>query len=592
MCEYCINIEFKFKALGNVALVNKIDYEYTNKFHATNATLCKQQEWPKEKCTMRQCEVCGIIPFKSVSMKKFNSVLEARTTWEEWDDCVLRGKKKKMLIDNEGTVLDLIEKLSVSLECMSLHLFSARWQRKQFQDVRDNPPKYTIVCVADFAMNYRCVNQDEISSAFCDYAQATMHPIVSYYVCPNQNCEVVEGAAVFISSDLKHDAHAVHRFNSTFMSHLEQKRKLTFTSYQQWSDGCASQYKGKTLFHYMTEDPRIERFYFGTRHGKSVCDSLGGVVKKTAERFVKAKRGKIRNACELYNYCNTHLTIDSGNADTCEHKRRVFFYEDDIDRPDLNLIGMKETQEIHHVKVLNKDVIQAPRFTCSCNGCRTDSGTCSIVDSKWRKPHTLVKKQTTHQQSQKKSSKKITANKAKKSHQIKIKQPAATLNKKILKTKGDDGKKNLKKRKMKGRSIHNNTMLKTKGDDGMKNLKKRISQSMSSVEPFPNIAEDTLTFINLGKSVDCASLSLLPIDSPPNMFPAMITGDGNCLSRSLSLLTYGSESKYMDMKIKLAHEMLENELFYLGVLAKYVIYSDHYHQGMDLGDQETLTDFS
>lgn len=37
--------------------------------------------------------------------------------------------------------------------------------------------------VADFAENYRCTHQDEIQSAYYQYQQVTIHPIVAYYKC-------------------------------------------------------------------------------------------------------------------------------------------------------------------------------------------------------------------------------------------------------------------------------------------------------------------------------------------------------------------------------------------------------------------------
>ena len=63
-----------------------------------------------------------------------------------------------------------------------------------------------------------------------------------------------------------------------------------------FSDGCSSQYKSKLPFLHLTElssttEIKIERHFFGSSHGKSLCDACGGVVKACVIRAVAA--GKV-----------------------------------------------------------------------------------------------------------------------------------------------------------------------------------------------------------------------------------------------------------------------------------------------------------
>ena len=94
-------------------------------------------------------------------------------------------------------------------------MFNATWQYKQFVELRDNMPHDWIRSIVDFAENYCCTHQDEISAAYYTYSQATIHPVQVYYRCPDVGCEeLVSEAIVIISDDLVHDHHAVRKFNS------------------------------------------------------------------------------------------------------------------------------------------------------------------------------------------------------------------------------------------------------------------------------------------------------------------------------------------------------------------------------------------
>ena len=69
------------------------------------------------------------------------------------------------------------------------------------------------------------------------------------------------------------------------------RKKMTI-----FSDGCCSQNKSKIPFFYLSQltgGPATEHCYFGSRHGKSLCDSLGGTTKTAASSTVKARQAVI-----------------------------------------------------------------------------------------------------------------------------------------------------------------------------------------------------------------------------------------------------------------------------------------------------------
>lgn len=209
--------------------------------------------------------------------------------WKKWQNAVFErnGAKlsKKVLVEKEGSYEDLVDELMVELIPFSSHLFNAKWQYQQFNHLKNDLPPGWLLTISDFAENYRCCHQDEISSAYYTYKQATLFPIMSYYHCPDEGCDAtIQEAVVIVSDDLDHDAHSVKHFKQVLYDHLEEKG-VSWTHHVSYSDGSASQFKSKVPFHYLKHSPTsMEQAFFGSRHGKSPCDGIGGTVKKMCPR--------------------------------------------------------------------------------------------------------------------------------------------------------------------------------------------------------------------------------------------------------------------------------------------------------------------
>ena len=94
----------------------------------------------------------------------------------------------------------------------------------------------------------------------------------------------------------------------------------------EFNDGCASQYKYvRAIQSFPRRNVLYICVYFETSHGKSKSDGLGGVVKGYANEEVAATNAIIRNAAELYQFCNEKLTVLGSD----KHKKmlnRLFFY--------------------------------------------------------------------------------------------------------------------------------------------------------------------------------------------------------------------------------------------------------------------------
>ena len=98
---------------------------------------------------------------------------------------VLQGSRK-VLVKHAGSVAELMEELKDEVVFLAQHLFWANWQVKQFESMRTSHPfpPATVGMILDFAENFTCTFQNEVHAAHWHHEQVTLHPIVSYYQCP------------------------------------------------------------------------------------------------------------------------------------------------------------------------------------------------------------------------------------------------------------------------------------------------------------------------------------------------------------------------------------------------------------------------
>ena len=384
LCEYCTNIELKLKTLNTAAKKNII----ADKYSLRDVTVCKKEgEHHYIDCINRKCQTCGV--------NRIDEHLQSMTpnyvdncSWLKWESVTEEKRKgdkvvkqsKKVLKKKEGTIQDLITELKEEAGPFALHLFNAKWQNDQFKKIRTNPPKDTVIQVLDFAENFTCDFQNEVQSAHWTHETCTVHPIVNYYTCEEEDCsEVVTESVVVISDDLKHDHNAVHKFIAVNDSVI-RKRNPNVEKYIQWSDGCASQYKSKGPFIDIScsvDDYGIpiERNFFGSRHGKGPSDGESAVIKREARNAVKAGRVIIANAKDLYSYAKENL--EKERKEGCTHFRRTVLWvgteQIQRDRGRMNIAKtLKGTRTLHRIKCVQPGSVLTKIRSCFCESCMLD----------------------------------------------------------------------------------------------------------------------------------------------------------------------------------------------------------------------------
>ena len=340
-CEYCCNIDLKTKAINGFCLKKGMpDKVLPCKSQLADMTVRNTPigtHYPKRGCLDRAYDCCGPEAVRQHLMPLPELYPDELVKWQKWAtnaSVILdkSGKEKtinrKMLLETEGPLDQLLEELQEGLSTFAVHLFIARWQHQMYSGLTHGVPQKWLVTMMDFGENFTCYFQNEAQAAHWTQSQVTVHPIVTFYRCPDDDI-ITKESFVFISDDLKHDSNAVHHFTCLVVQRL-MEQGLVFQKMVHFSDGCTSQYKGKTCFvdiSFSETDMGIisERHFFGSRHGKSVCDGEIGIVKRSAALAIRAGTTVISNATDLHSYCARKLTLPSDNT-THSHNRRTVVY--------------------------------------------------------------------------------------------------------------------------------------------------------------------------------------------------------------------------------------------------------------------------
>ena len=297
-------------------------------------------------------------------------------SWNRWEKLKQPdGKEQRVVVTKRGhktyLLKGLIDKdIRNPAQGMTFctHYFNACWQNIQYQQIKKDLPKDTILQVMDFAKNREIKYQDDIKGTFYTAGQITLHPIINYYMT---DIGMVRESSVVISEDNRHDFHAVHHFQDLVNNHIFQQVTQKPRRLIVYSHGCSSQYKSKGPFADLAaESIEINRNYFESEHGKNECDGEIGVINRAIDRAIIGNRVIINNAEDLYKYSQEHLEINEPLT-----KRKFFFVKEnktDRGRPKTevktHLPYTRKINQICNIKSQNTCLKSRP-LSCFCKVC-------------------------------------------------------------------------------------------------------------------------------------------------------------------------------------------------------------------------------
>ena len=268
---------------------------------------------------------------------------------------------------------------------LPLHVFRADWQHKQMKACIDNLSLDEACLCMDYAESYQCRFQHEVQSAFFEQNQVTLHPMMAYYLKVVGNDTLpVKHAIIGITNDTQKDNCGVKAFEDGAIKIIEREKGTTLTKVNEFTDGCACQYKGKNAFFDVSQrtQPQILRNFFETSHGKSVCDGFGAVVKGSCYQAVVSGKKIICNAEDMMHFCQEKLQVPQKTVSTADGSKfqtiREFLYVErkQVDRkwPEVKTLPGTRARKLHCVRGKGKEFhLDVRALSCYCQGCRQDT---------------------------------------------------------------------------------------------------------------------------------------------------------------------------------------------------------------------------
>lgn len=369
----------------------------------------------KRDCIFRLCPQCGPVTLQEKIIHDNPDIDWSREiNWSQWVSRTVpshnsddhdsneseydnsNSKKGRYRVTDKvryrGTRAQLLSLFTHQLSGMSKHLFHFRWQAMQFDECKKQLQDGDVMMVMDFAQNYTHHRQDEIQGAYWSRNQSTLHPIVTYYPCPEEGCDHLERDEIMIvSDDRNHDFMAVNAFVERALAHLRSKgvpmKRLII-----WSDNCAQQYKSCNVFYQISTETKIlwQRNYFCSKHGKAEADGCIGRLAQHIDAVVRSGRQEFSDASELVAYCDLHLKQSKVEKGMCFHLQRHYFEVSDIKRDvDVKAITVDGTQSLHSVRNTGRiGFIDVRESSCFCEVCfLNEPGECKnqhlVLDYAW-----------------------------------------------------------------------------------------------------------------------------------------------------------------------------------------------------------------
>ena len=239
-----------------------------------------------------------------------------------------------------------------------------------------------LILSMDFAEDYIISHQDQPQNAYWDQDHVTIHPVFAAYKHKTSDA-LIKHSFICISDDNKHDHHAVHAFKSMVLKSL-QDEGVNITAVVEFTDGAASQYKGKGAFADIAYSEKdfgftVERVFSETSHGKGICDGLGAIVKHNTTRAVLQRQTVINGPYDMFKFAKEKLedvgrsTYDSRSS-LYQNSKRTFLWvpssEIQRERPERMIKTVQGTRKLHAISSTGSlSKLKVRDLACFCENC-------------------------------------------------------------------------------------------------------------------------------------------------------------------------------------------------------------------------------
>ena len=357
VCIYHQNAKLQFSALGLKKmyykdLLEKAVCDVNNR----NCMLQICKKFPKEKGVKD-----FLMSLETVTDKEFDNIKYKQ--WVSTDRC--------NLIENIEHFDQFIDSLCKKIVALTRHHFTAKKQSEFLKYLKENMGLTELIIVCDFSENYCFIIQDEIQGFHWVNHQCTLHPFVIYFKDPETN-ETKHESFCFLSPNTTHNTIMVYTFLKTLIPYLKNSKPL-INKVHYFTDGSSAQYKNLYNFNNICKHMddfalKCEWHFFASCHGKSSCDGIGAIVKRSVSKasLQRVFQKQILTPEDMFQYCNENL-----------NKNIKFFYtsNDEIEAVSNTLqerfsksIQVPGTRKYHKFVPLNENKIKAFELSFDVNG--------------------------------------------------------------------------------------------------------------------------------------------------------------------------------------------------------------------------------
>lgn len=294
--------------------------------------------------------------------------------YQEWRRKKMKdGKQKMRVVDIEVPKGEFKEMMKSTYRDFAEHIHKVIEQYKGVKQMKEKLPANHALIQMDFSENYCCQNMEEVQSAYWNSTAVTLHPTVIYKKNPNGTLE--HRSIVFVSEVLQHNAAMVlaiiEKVIGITKMFVDDLKAIHF-----WTDSPTSQYRNKTVFHYLSQLENAHGItgswqYFESGHGKGPCDGIGGTTKRNADNAVKQGKTIIQDADDFFKWArDTESQIEYVQIKEDEFN----LSQEKVDKNNANIKPIKGTMKIHSVIGQSEGHVRTRVTTCVCDDCFGESG--------------------------------------------------------------------------------------------------------------------------------------------------------------------------------------------------------------------------
>ena len=229
--------------------------------------------------------------------EKLESIPKETIKYHRWEKHVIlsKGEKKSKirLTEKNVTKEEFIDEIMKELPSVRQHSERVAIQYEEIRSLKKNmQPQKEATVQLDYSENWQAKFMYEISSAYYDKCQVTVHPMVLH--CRDEEGELQVRSYVGISEVTNHSLPTTFAFLKKLIP-IVKKDYPHLEVIHFVSDGPSSQYRNKSVCNLIARFHQIFSLratwsWWEAGHGKGPCDGVGGAIKKKADNIVKTNK--------------------------------------------------------------------------------------------------------------------------------------------------------------------------------------------------------------------------------------------------------------------------------------------------------------